>query len=75
MGAMKKMTQSEGFKSIVQKVAGRENKPEATAQATQATPKPAERENPFTARRRGQAANILAGDQQATTRQKRLLGE
>ena len=58
------------FTAMKQKQAA--SKEAAQPQAQQG---PAERTSPFSARPRGQAANILAGDERSQSRQKRLLGE
>jgi hypothetical protein len=60
------------FTAMKQKQAASQPAEQAKAQAPQGR---AERAQPFLVRRRGQAANILAGEQGQQSQQKRLLGE
>lgn len=74
MGAISKMVKSGGMASAIQKVVQKKDempsgKVAETAQAA------TEKAKPFTARRRGQAANILAREDGIALKQKRLLGE
>ena len=64
------------FGKIISQIQQRQAASKAAAQPQAQAPQgPAERASPFSARPRGQAANILAGEERSQMRQKRLLGE
>ena len=66
------MVKSGGMASAIQKVVQKKDEMPSGKVAEAAA---AEKAKPFTARRRGQAANILANEDGAALKQKRLLGE